>query len=46
MSFKINSSDIATANSIAVAIGSKAVTGGSTIAVSGAGSAASSVTLK
>lgn len=46
VSFKINSSDIATANSIAVAIGSKAVTGGSTIAVSGAGSAASSVTLK
>lgn len=46
VSFKINSSDIATANSIAIAIGSKAVTGGSTIAVSGAGSAASSVTLK
>ena len=46
VSFKINSSDIATANSIAVAIGSKAVTGGSTIAVSGAGSTASSVTLK
>lgn len=46
VSFKINSSDIATANSIAVAIGSKAVTGGSTIAISGAGSTASSVTLK
>lgn len=46
VSFKIASSDIATANSIAVAIGSKAVTGGSTIAVSGAGSTTSSVTLK
>lgn len=46
VSFKIASSDIATANSIAVAIGSKAVSGGSTISVSGAGSAASSVTLK
>lgn len=46
VSFKINSSDIATANSVAVAIGSKAVTGGSTISISGAGSKASSVTLK
>lgn len=47
VSFKIASSDIATANNIAVAIGSKSVAGGgSTISVSGAGSAASSVTLK
>lgn len=46
VSFKIASSDIATANTIAVAIGSKAITGGSTISVSGAGSSVSSVTLK
>lgn len=45
--FKIAASDIATANEIAVAIGSKAASGGgSTISISGAGSSASSVTLK
>lgn len=46
VSFKIASTDIATANNIAVAIGSKATTGGSIISVSGPGSAESSVTLK
>lgn len=46
VTFKIKSSDIATANNIAVAIGSTAGVGSSTIAVSGAGSAESSVTLK
>ena len=45
VTFKIKSSDIATANNIAVAIGSTAGVGSSTIAVSGAGSVESSVTL-
>lgn len=46
VSFKIATADIDAANKIAVAIGSKAVTGGSTISIRGNGSSASSVTLK
>lgn len=46
VTFKIATTDIDTANKIAVAIGSKSVTGGSTISVSGNGSTTSSVTLK